>query len=668
MTENPLHALAEAKGILAVFHDQAGNAHWTSDDTRRALLRAMGIPAETETAAQQSLDAHRAEAARRIAPLEYVVVAQHPAGIPVTRPCVWVLVDEAGAEVGSGMADGLVSLPPLETGVYWLHLTAGDEEQATLVPAAPEKLPTIAPQTGMDRIWGATAALYGLRSARNLGVGDYSDLRCLAETFGDAGASFVGINPIHNWGWASPDTASPYSPSHRGFLNTVHIAADNIPGLAGNEDAETLVGQVRAGIDRDATMVNYSAHAARQKPLLRNLFVLFKNAAREDHKAAFAAHRQSGGEQLRRFATYEALSAIHGGNWHSWPAELRDPETIPANAVGADDLEFHAWLQWVATVQLMEAASASRMPLGLYLDLAVGARRDGAEAWMEQGSVAQGVSIGAPPDQLGPDGQNWQLTAFTPAGSASSGYRNFRYVLRQTMQAASVLRIDHILGLNRSFWIADDGSPGAYVQQSLTTLLALVRIEAHRANCIVVGEDLGLVPDGFRETLAAGGFYGYSVLQFEKEGDGSFRDPGRLRAQSLACFATHDTPTLHGYCAGRDIFWWHRLGSIDSGQADWYYGARRAEIAALVPAGSQPGPAIHARLAYSPVAMIAVQLDDVLGEIEAQNLPGTIDEHPNWRRIYTVAVTDLDDEPALDELAQMMRNAGRASGNPQGKD
>jgi 4-alpha-glucanotransferase len=664
MTENPLHALAEVKGILPVFHDQAGNAHWTSDDTCRALLRSMDVAAETDAEVLKSLEAHLAEAARRIAPREFVVNAGHSADIPVLRPCPWVLMDEVGAKVATGTADGHVALPPLDVGVYWLHLTLGDEKQAILVPATPEKLPSIAPKTGMDRIWGATAALYGLRSARNLGVGDYADLRCLAERFGDAGASFVGINPIHSWGWASPDTASPYSPSHRGFLNTVHIAADNIPGLTGNDDAEVLVDQVRTKIDRDATMINYAAHAARQKPLLRNLFALFKTAAHADHKAAFAAFRQSGGEELQRFASYEALSAIHGANWQLWPEELRDPEAIPAGAVDFEALEFHAWLQWVASVQLAEAASASKMPLGLYLDLAVGARRDGAEAWMEQGSIAKGVSLGAPPDQLGPDGQNWQLTAFAPAGSAASGYRNFRYVLRQTMKAASVLRIDHILGLNRSFWIADDGSPGAYVQQSFTTLLALVAIEAHKANCVIVGEDLGLVPNGFRETLAAKGFYGYSVLQFEKEGDGSFRDPRHLRAQSLACFATHDTATLHGYCAGRDIFWWHRLGSINSDQADWYHGVRRAEIAALVPEGSQPGPAIHARLAYSPAAMIAVQLDDVLGEVEAQNLPGTIDEHPNWRRIYNVAATDLDKEPALAELAQLMRIAGRASENP----
>ena len=281
---------------------------------------------------------------------------------------------------------------------------------------------------------------------------------------------------------------------------------------------------------------------------------------------------------------------------------------------------------------------------------------------MGQDSVAKGVALGAPPDHLSPEGQNWQLTAFAPSLSAANGYRNFRTVLRHAMQGAAVLRIDHVLGLNRSFWIPDDGSPGAYVQQPFETLLALAGIEAHKANCVIVGEDLGLVPDGLREMLAARGLYGYSVLQYEKEGDGSFRDPAHLRGQSLACFATHDTPTLHGFCTGRDIDWWHKLGWIDQPKSDWLRGERLAEVAALVPEGQNPGTAIHSRLAHSSVAMAAVQLDDVLGEVEAQNLPGTIFEHPNWRRLCEVDITALAATPALTELEQMMRAAGRAHG------
>jgi 4-alpha-glucanotransferase len=300
----------------------------------------------------------------------------------------------------------------------------------------------------------------------------------------------------------------------------------------------------------------------------------------------------------------------------------------------------------------------------------VGARLGGAESWGDDSCAAQGVSLGAPPDHLSPAGQNWQLSAFAPRKLQASRYKAFRQVLRQNMRHCGLLRIDHALGLSRSFWIPEDGSPGGYVRQPFAALLAIVALEAKRAGTVIVGEDLGLVPKGFREDMAARGLYGYSVMQYEKDGRGALLPVANLRAQSLACFGTHDTPTLAGFWAGRDIGWWERLGWITAEEAARAVNTRGTEKRAL--AGlSAPTPlpqvattglrdAVHTRLAESPAAMVAVQLDDILLSEEAQNLPGTVDEHPNWRRRYQKTLAEIAGGRDLRQTAALMARAGRA--------
>jgi 4-alpha-glucanotransferase len=280
------------------------------------------------------------------------------------------------------------------------------------------------------------------------------------------------------------------------------------------------------------------------------------------------------------------------------------------------------------------------------------------------------VSLGAPPDHLSPAGQDWNLTGFAPAKLAADDYRAFRRVLGQNLARCGVLRIDHVLGLMRSFWIPDNGAPGGYIRQPLETLLALVRIEAQRAGALVVGEDLGLVPDGLREALHASGIYSYSVLQFEKDQRGDFRHPSQLQHQTLACFGTHDTPTLAGYAKGRDIDLWQRLGWTDAAAAEHARAQRRKDCARLMTLEDEAPPAadapcdpdtlsqrVHVALARSPAALVSVSLDDMLGEEQAQNLPGTIDEYPNWRRRHRVAVQDLTRDPCFQRLARRMARA-----------
>lgn len=237
-------------------------------------------------------------------------------------------------------------------------------------------------------------------------------------------------------------------------------------------------------------------------------------------------------------------------------------------------------------------------------------------------------------------------------------YAPLRRILAQIMRHAGLIRIDHVLGLNRSFWVPDDGSPGAYIQQPFDTLTALIRIEAARHGTLVIGEDLGLVPDGFRETMQGHGFYGYSVLQYEKD-HGGFREPGTPSPQVLSCFGTHDTPTLQGYAQGRDIDWWQQLGWINEDAANHERWQRGHDVATLKGDAHDIGTAVHGRLAHSPAAMVCVQLDDILETVEAQNLPGTVDEHQNWQRRYSVAVDDLTHHQKLSEVASVMAHANR---------
>ena len=335
---------------------------------------------------------------------------------------------------------------------------------------------------------------------------------------------------------------------------------------------------------------------------------------------------------------FEALSELHGPDFRQWPANA-----VKKGVADKSRPRFHSWLQWRAERQLAEANKAAKdagMRNGLYLDLAVGSRRGGAEVWMNEASIAQGVSVGAPPDHLSPDGQSWNLAAFAPNKLSAVDYKPLRGLLETLMQHCGILRIDHVLGMLRSFWIPDDGSPGTYIAQSFDTLLAIVAIEAQKNGCVVIGEDLGLVPEGFRERLNDSGLYSYCVWQYETYDDGWLHNPGDLRPFSLSCFATHDTPTVAGFWTGRDLEHWQRLGWIAEADADQHWQRRehqRNSLRAHCHFGGDVEPVdlnrkISGQLAQSGVAIVACQLDDAFGVVEAQNLPGTVTEHANWQR------------------------------------
>jgi 4-alpha-glucanotransferase len=647
-----LAALADLCGILPSYHDLQGGERITSPETQKALLAANGIDVVNEASIHETLAAMRGAIEDRWFPEEVIIESGVTAPLDFGLGATWQLrLDGQETITAEGHPCNFITLPPLPSGIYALTAQASGRTEFVTVLAAPKRLPSTETVTGKGRIWGLNLALYGLQSKRNSGLGDFEDLAQIAGIAGEHGAAFLGINPLHNMGFSDVDAISPYSPSHRGYVNTSYIALDAIPGLDSAQDAAAF-----AGI-KEAETVQYADHKRAHNQMLEALYVTFKSDAAPAAKAAFANFKQSSGSEMQDFATFETLSETHGTDWRTWP---NDTGSMPNERI-----EFHIWHQWVANTQLgtaQDRAKAAGMPLGLYLDLAVGPRRDGAESWCERDAIAKGVSIGAPPDHLSPEGQNWDLAAFSPRKLSALRYAPLRRILAQTMRHAGIIRIDHVLGLSRSFWIADDGSPGGYIRQPFESLLAIIKIEAERHNCVVIGEDLGLVPNGFRDTMRDHGFYGYSVLQYEKDNQDTFRDPGRGLAQVLSCFATHDTPTIKGFETGRDIDWWHRLGWIDDDASDALHDQRAADVSAMS-RDADLRANVHDTLARSNAGLVAVQLDDVVGAVEAQNLPGTIDEHPNWRRKYDTSLEDLSNDDRLGTVASMMHDAGRANNN-----
>ena len=662
--------LAAAMGVLPRWRDPAGVEQVAGPDTQRALLAAMGVPVASEAEIRASLGELRARQAARRIPEEIVVTAGAPARIPLDRIADWRIALESGGMLeGRDEREIRLTLP---AGIH--HLTAGGD--SCLVIAAPERAPAVADVAGRGRTWGLSAALYGLRSKRNLGVGDYRDLAGAAEQMAGLGADFIGINPVHARGAASTGF-SPYSPTCRTALEPGHIAPDAAPGFGSSAEVRRLLEERVFALkaERAGGLLDYEAH---ERSLREILEALFRTTIEANGPAAadLAVWRRGPGRALEWFAVFEAIAGVHGPDWRAWPGALRDAGSPRVRRLASENerpVRYHAWLQWLAGRQLAGAQAAAKgagMAFGLYLDVAAGVRPGGADTWAAPACFARGVSLGAPPDAFSPDGQIWNLAPFSPAGLRAAAYGPFVQMLRAAMAHAGIVRIDHVLGLDRSFWVPESGAPGGYVRYSLESLFALVRIEAARAGCIVVGEDLGSVPRGLRRRLAGAGLSGCAVMQFETD-EHRFRPPRHWRPASLASAGTHDTPTLRGWWSGRDIDLRHGLGRTAAKERTAALAARAAERGALcrllVEEGHAPPDldpatpsreaddatvvAVHVLLAGAGSSLLSVQLDDALGVVEQQNLPGTIDEHPNWRRRYPVAVDALAGDPGLAAIA-----------------
>ncbi|MEM6490545.1 MAG: 4-alpha-glucanotransferase [Pseudomonadota bacterium] len=670
MNDDLLDRFADWAGVVPEWWDLDGVKHVTPPETKQALIAAMGFDLDPG-ALRERLVAETAADADRALPREYVLADGRETRLRLDGDAAtaWTLTLEDGRTLDGQTVDGALDLPPLPMGYHKLAVGGG----TTLLLAAPERAPSPEDIGRRERMWGVNAALYGLRSTRNAGLGDYADLAALADGLGRSGADFLGLNPVHALGW-SADVVSPYSPSHRQFLDARHIALDRVPDLEASPAAQRLLesGAGALAALRSATLIDYAAVRTRADPILRALFEAF-DALDDTHprKRAFATFRSERGPALERLCRFEALAERHGPNWAVWPDALRTPNG-PAVETDAPPraVAFHAYLQWLADDQLaaaQRAAQASGMALGLYADLAVGVRPDGAEPWAETDAFARGVSLGVPPDYFNANGQVWGLAPFNPPALRDADFGPFIQTIRAVARHAGMFRIDHVVGLQRCFWAPADGSPGGYVAQSLETLLAIVRIEAWRAGCVVVGEELGVVPDDLRARMRDRGIFGCAVMQFERSPDGEFRHPAQFAEMTLASFGTHDTPTAAGYWTGGDIGERRRIGQIDDAGAAARQAGRAADRDRLRRMTGHAAPeddedtavgdiltGLHRALAHRGSRLAGVQLDDVAAQRAQPNMPGTTSEYPNWRTRSAVAVEDWPNHPTLDAVASLL--------------
>jgi 4-alpha-glucanotransferase len=519
-----------------------------------------------------------------------------------------------------------------------------------------------------DRAWGISVQLYGLRSARNWGHGDFSDLRGLIELAAEHGAAAVGLNPLHALFDDAAERASPYSPNTRLFLNVLYVDVESVPGFPGLE-AAGLVDAIAQLRSRD--LVDYAGVAAAKQQGLRLAFERFRSSAAEREQEEFERFRQEQGARLLRFAAFEYLRRHHAGPWWQWPAEWRKPDDSELANLRARDnaaIAFFEFQQWAAHRQLEACVHLARrldMPVGLYLDAAVGVDPAGFDAWNDQGAILRELSIGAPPDPFNPAGQNWGLAGFNGAGLAECEFAPFRAMVQHSMRYAGAIRLDHVLGLKRLYVIPGGLPPdkGLYLRMPLEHLLAIVAEESNANRCIVIGEDLGTVPEGLREMLAAWGIWRYHVLIFERAAGGGFLAPQAFARNALVTNATHDLPTFAAWISGADLRLRQGLG-LDPGESEAdRQSALRALAAALAEEGLSPlaFDAVVQFMNATPSRLLMISVEDVLDLTDQPNLPGTVHEHPNWRRRLPIELDALAKHQRLASIAELLRAGGRAS-------
>lgn len=650
-----LNALAEAAGVAPRWLDVHGEWHDVAPDTLRAVLDSLGLPGGT---AAEMRDSHAA-LARRNATLPPLVTAG--VGQPVQLPVAgrWQLEFEQG-----GVLEGHGVPGPIDQPGYH-RLTVGGAE--TTLAVAPRRGFTVQDASPGSRPWALAVQLYALRRPGDGGLGDFRALQDLVGPAARAGAAAIAISPVHAQFSADIHRFSPYSPSSRIQSNVLHAGLDLPSGKAAALEALELVDWPEA-----ARLRLEALHAA-------------YSAQTEAEREALSRYRAEQGSALETHAVFEALHAVQfaKGQWHwrTWPAGLQHPDGPEVRAFAAAhaaDVDFHAFMQFRADRSLAQAQRAAReagMPIGLIADLAVGADSGGSQCWARQDETLLGMSIGAPPDLLATEGQSWGLAAFSPRGLRDHGYRAFLEMLRHAMRHAGGVRIDHALGLQR-LWVVPEGASardGAYIGFPLDDMLRLIALESTRHQAVVLGEDLGTIPDGFQERLADSGTLGMRVLWFEKK-HGFFTDPRGWTREAAAMTSTHDLATVAGWWRGRDLEWRGELGlsggaerhaveeaeRVTDRAALWDAFTHRGAATGPQPPPSDPGPALDAatrHLAGAACDLVILPIEDALGLVEQPNLPGTMDDqHPNWRRRLPGPAAALLDPPEVAErLAALTR-------------
>lgn len=712
--QEALERLARRCGIVPEYHDVYGVCHPCSTETKQAMIHAMGMSEGSEEELQNALkDLERRDC--RLLPAVMVVEADScPGGcdIPLwlpedqeSAPFQWRLSMETGEALhsdcipanlpylGETWVEGLrhvchgLHLDLLPLGYHRLEVLGPFAEASMQLIITPPRCHQPEAFQNEGRVWGLTVQLYSVRSRANWGMGDFTDLLHLVETTAAWGGGMVGVNPLHALFPGDPEQASPYSPSSRRGLNVLYLDVAAMADFAECDAARELVHscafQARLQALREKTLVDYQGVFQAKTALWELLFEHFqkqhlgKNTGRS---RAFKAYRSEKGRDIQGLALFQALqehfhkkdSAIYG--WRNWPEAYRHPEAPAVKAfldAHRDRITFWEYLQWQADLQLQAAKTRAQtlgMPLGLYGDLAVGVSPHGADTWLDQDHYALQASVGAPPDDFSLEGQDWGLPPFIPHRLEESAFAPFIATLRASMRHCGALRIDHVMGLMRLFWVRVGGKAldGAYVSYPFREMLGILALESHRHRCLVVGEDLGTVPDEVRAAMGRFGILSCHPFYFERHWEnGSFKAPEEYPREAVVSVGTHDLPTLSGYWQGYDLDLRSRLGLFPSRvlrnkQVVERAGDRAQLLLALERAtllseevGLHPvaHPSmnqrlmrqLHAFMARTPSKVMLIQPEDVLGQVEPMNLPGSRDDqHPNWRRKLPL---DLEDWP-----------------------
>ncbi|MFF3202417.1 4-alpha-glucanotransferase [Streptomyces sp. NPDC002962] len=690
-----LARLAALHGVATSYQPSPDRTVTASAGAVTRALAALGVDAGTPKAVRAALAARERELRERLLPPTVVCWRGSPCEALAALP------EGTALRVETEQGEFRDSVGQLPLGVHRLTATAPDGRtgHAHLV-VAPPRLPT---PTG--RSYGLLVQLYSLLSRRSWGMGDLGDLSELTSWAGRAlGAGFVQVNPLHAAVPGTPTDPSPYRPSSRRFPDPVHLRVEDVPEFAyvrDDDDPRSALldraGRLREAVLEKGELIDRDAVWELKREALE---LIARVPLGPGRRAAYCDFLAEQGQALEDHATWCALAEVHGSQWRRWPAGLRDPrsaETTRARGELMDRVDFHSRLAWLTDAQLTAAQRAAReagMPVGIVHDLAVGVHPEGADAWAQQEYFAAGMSVGAPPDAFNARGQDWGLPPWRPDRLAASGYAPYRWLLKALFRYAGALRIDHVMGLFRLWWVPQGEPPteGAYVRYDAEAMLAVLVLEASLAGSVVIGEDLGTVEPGVRETLRERGVLGTSVLWFERdwEGDGRPLPPDRWRDDCLATATTHDLPSTAARLTGEHVELRDSLGLLTrpveeeraeaaNDTAEWLGLLTRLGLLAGTGGGDRSSEeaevqAVHRFLLRTPARMIGVWLPDGVGDRRPQNLPGTWDQYPNWRLPiadatgHPVTLEELAASPRLRALVEVLREEHDPAGNsPSGQ-
>nr|WP_318383384.1 4-alpha-glucanotransferase [uncultured Enterobacter sp.] len=695
MDSKRLDNAAQAAGISPHYINAHGKPQSIGAETKRRLLEAM----------------HRTTAATKAAatPVPNVMVyttgKKMPLAIEGTGAFDWQLVTEAGKQhAGETRSGTTLTLPAkLPAGYHSLTLTQGKKRWHCQLIVAPKRC--YEPQALHEgkKLWGACVQLYTLRSDTNWGMGDFGDLKAMLVDVARRGGSFIGLNPIHALYPANPESASPYSPSSRRWLNVVYIDVNAVEDFQRSKEAQKWwkmpSTQQALQSAREAEWVDYATVTALKIAALRMAWKGFAVRGEEDEqRAAFNAFVKQEGDSLYWQAAFDALHACQvkedemRWGWPVWPEGYQrtdSPQVKQFCQDHADDVNFYLWLQWLAWVQFSQCWETSQghaMPIGLYRDLAVGVAEGGAETWCDRELYCLKASVGAPPDILGPLGQNWGLPPMDPHVMTARAYAPFIELLRANMKSCGALRIDHVMSMLRLWWIpyGETADQGAYVHYPVDDLLSILALESQRHQCMVIGEDLGTVPVEIVSKLRNSGIYSYKVLYFENSKN-NFRAPHTWPVQSMAVATTHDLPTLRGYWEGGDLTLGKTLGLypdedvlrglyqdralakqglLDALHQHGCLPKRAGRTAAKMPMSRTLNRGMQRYIADSNSALLGLQPEDWLDMAGPVNIPGTSYQYKNWRRKLSTSLEKMFADDGVNRLIKDLDKRRKAAAKP----